>query len=49
VPELLISIGFIALAVMGYLFTVKRFAILPATLEMSVLASTKQIKKGQAA
>lgn len=33
--ELLISIGFIALGVVGYLFTVKNFAILPATLEMS--------------
>jgi len=50
VPELLISIGFIALAVMGYLFTVKRFAILPATLEMSVFAATnKSTRKGQAA
>jgi Ni/Fe-hydrogenase subunit HybB-like protein len=50
VPELLISIGFIALAMMGYLFTVKRFAILPATLEMSVLAATtKSTKKGLAA
>ena len=50
VPELLISIGFIALAVIGYLFTVKRFAILPATLEMSVYAATtKSTRKGQAA
>jgi Ni/Fe-hydrogenase subunit HybB-like protein len=50
VPELLISIGFIALAVIGYLFTVKRFAILPATLEMSVFAATtKSTRKGQAA
>lgn len=49
VPELLISIGFIALAMVGYLFTVKRFAILPATLEMSILATTKPIQKGQAA
>ncbi len=49
VPELLISIGFIALAMMGYLFTVKRFAILPATLEMSVLAATTKTKKGIAA
>jgi Ni/Fe-hydrogenase subunit HybB-like protein len=49
VPELAISIGLIALAVVGYLFTVKRFAILPATLEMSLLAGSKSIKKGQAA
>lgn len=51
VPELLISMGFIALAVVGYLFTVKRFAILPATLEMSVLATTNKPinKEGQAA
>ena len=50
VPELLISMGFIALAMTGYLFTVKRFAILPATLEMSVLAATnKSTKKGIAA
>ncbi|HUB77360.1 MAG TPA: Ni/Fe-hydrogenase cytochrome b subunit [Bryobacteraceae bacterium] len=50
VPELLISTGFIALAMMGYLFTVKRFAILPATLEMSVQAAvTKSIKKEKAA
>ena len=34
--EILISCGFIALAVVGYLFTVKRFAILPATYEMSI-------------
>jgi Ni/Fe-hydrogenase subunit HybB-like protein len=50
VPELLICIGFIALAMVGFLFTVKRFAILPATLEMSVLATTtKSLKKGQVA
>jgi len=50
VPELLISIGFIGLAMMGYLFTVKRFAILPATLEMSVqAAATKSSKKERAA
>lgn len=48
VPELLISIGLIALAVVGYLFTVKRFAILPATLEMSILAGNT-FKKGKAA
>jgi Ni/Fe-hydrogenase subunit HybB-like protein len=49
VPELLISIGFIALAMIGYLFTVKHFAILPATLEMSVLAASTKSKKGIAA
>jgi len=50
VAELLISMGFIALAMTGYLFTVKRFAILPATLEMSVLAAaTKSTRKGIAA
>jgi Ni/Fe-hydrogenase subunit HybB-like protein len=36
VIELLISIGFMALGVVGYLFTVKNFPILPATLEMSL-------------
>jgi Ni/Fe-hydrogenase subunit HybB-like protein len=49
VIELLISIGFIALAVVGYLFTVKRFAILPATLEMSIGARKIPSEKGQAA
>jgi Ni/Fe-hydrogenase subunit HybB-like protein len=49
VPELAISIGLIALAVVGYLFTVKRFAILPSTLEMSILAGKRLGKKGQAA
>lgn len=49
VAELAMSFGFIALAVVGYLFTVKHFAILPATLEMSVMAVTKPTKKGQAA
>jgi Ni/Fe-hydrogenase subunit HybB-like protein len=39
VVELLISIGFISLAVVGYLFTVKQFPILPATLEMSLKAN----------
>ena len=34
VAEILMSAGFIALAVVGYLFTVKSFAILPATLDM---------------
>jgi Ni/Fe-hydrogenase subunit HybB-like protein len=36
VIELLISMGFMALGVIGYLFTVKNFPILPATLEMSL-------------
>ena len=49
VPELLISMGFISLAAVGYLFTVKRFAILPATLEMSMRAKTKSTEKGKAA
>ncbi|HUB77491.1 MAG TPA: Ni/Fe-hydrogenase cytochrome b subunit [Bryobacteraceae bacterium] len=49
VAELLISIGFIALAMVGYLFTVKRFAILPATLDMAVLATNRSATKGQAA
>jgi len=34
VIELLISMGFMALGVIGYLFTVKNFPILPATVEM---------------
>jgi Ni/Fe-hydrogenase subunit HybB-like protein len=49
VTELLISIGFIALAVVGYLFTVKHFAILPATLEMAVQVQSTPSTKGQAA
>jgi Ni/Fe-hydrogenase subunit HybB-like protein len=36
VIELLICLGYICLGVMGYLFTVKNFAILPVTLEMSL-------------
>ena len=42
-------ISFIALAMVGFLFTVKHFAILPATLEMSVLAANKSVEKGRAA
>ena len=34
VPEVLMSLGFIALAVMGYLFTVKKFPILPVPLSV---------------
>jgi Ni/Fe-hydrogenase subunit HybB-like protein len=34
VPEVLMSLGFIALAVVGYLYTVKRFPILPVPLQM---------------
>jgi Ni/Fe-hydrogenase subunit HybB-like protein len=49
VTELLISLGFIALAVVGYLFTVKRFAILPATLEMSIRGAVPGQKEKQAA
>jgi Ni/Fe-hydrogenase subunit HybB-like protein len=50
VVELLISCGFMALAVVGYLFTVKHFAILPATYEMSLReGENKNIGKRQAA
>jgi Ni/Fe-hydrogenase subunit HybB-like protein len=49
VTELLIGIGFIALPIVGYLFTVKRFAILPATLEMALLTDRKQTPKENAA
>jgi len=50
VVEILISLGLVSLAVVGFLFTVKRFAILPATLEMSLRAGTTNPEsKGQAA
>ena len=52
VPELLIAIGYIALPIAGYLFTVKRFAILPATVEMARLTqrrTTMTPKEHQAA
>lgn len=50
VIEILICCGFIALAMVGYLFTVKRFAILPATYEMFIRdGGSKNLKTRQAA
>jgi Ni/Fe-hydrogenase subunit HybB-like protein len=45
VIELLISMGFMALGILGYLFTVKRFPILPATLEMSLADQAREERR----
>ena len=45
VTEILMSAGFIALAAVGYLFTVKRFAIFPATLDMCTRAQKSALEQ----
>jgi len=47
VTEVLMSVGFVALAVIGYLYTVKRFPILPVPLQvyLQTAENTKSLKE----